>query len=200
MGVGLGAFAARPAWADTGSSGVPAPAAAPGAVVVTSDPVAIEQEEVMSAPFTVVGVDKADRRLVVQSPDGARSTVNVSPNAPGFETLKKGDQVELDYYKSSVLTLAPSGGASPNAPATPSRTSAEAGQSGGHQVTTSGRVTFVDQAKGTVEITTPDGRPQTLFVRDPAVRRQMRSFRPGDRITATYSEPVAVGLRRAAAK
>ncbi|HEY6477207.1 MAG TPA: hypothetical protein VI456_11545 [Polyangia bacterium] len=199
MGLGLGAFAVTGARAETGNAG-----ATSGSSTATGSPVAFEQQEVMSAPFSVESIDRANRRVVVQSPDGARSTVNVTPDAPGFDTLKKGDQVELDYFKSSVVSLAPSGAASSGAPAAPTRTSTQAGQAGGHaeshQVTSSARVTFVDNEKGTVEITTPDGRPQTLFVQDPAVRKQMRSFRPGDRIIATYVEPVAVGLRRAAAK
>jgi cold shock CspA family protein len=201
MGLGLGGFAMTGARAEMGNASGPAPGTRSISSTATGSPMAIEQQEVTSAPFTVESTDRASRRVVVQSPDGARSTINVAPNAPGLDTLKKGDQVELDYYKSSVVSLAPSGAASAGASAAPTRTSSTpAVQVGGHQVTTSARVTFVDNDKGTVEITTPDGRPQTLFVQDPAVRKQMRSLHPGDRITVTYTEPVAIGLRPAAAK
>jgi cold shock CspA family protein len=204
LGLGLGTFAVTGARAESGSSGATSPGATSGSRMATDNPVAFEQEEVVSAPFTVESIDRAGRRVVVQSPDGARSTVNVSPNAPGLDTLKKGDQVELDYYKSSVVSLAPSGAsagpaATLNRTATGTPPATPAGPTGSHQVTTSAQVTYVDNAKGTIEITTPDGRPQTLFVQDPAIRKQMRSLHPGDRVTATYSEPMAVGLKRAAA-
>jgi hypothetical protein len=201
MSLGLGAFATNGVRADTGHSGGMASGATSGSSTVPGDnPVAFEQEEAMSAPFTVESIDQANRRLVVQSPDGTRSTVTVPPNTAGFDTLKKGDQVALDYYKSSVLSLTPSGGPAAGAPAAPNQTSTPMGQAGSHKVTTLARVANVDNNKGTVEITTPDGMPQTLFVQDPAMRKQMRSLRTGDRITATYTEPVAVGLRRTAAK
>jgi hypothetical protein len=53
----------------------------------------------------------------------------------------------------------------------------------------------VDRENGTLQITTPGGQPQTLLVREPAERRQLRSLRPGDTVVVTYPQPVAVGLR-----
>jgi hypothetical protein len=204
MGLGLGPFAVGIARADTGHMGPSAPSQAAGAAPsagTNTNPVAVEQEEVMSAPFTVESIDRANRRVVVESPDGARSTVNVSPNAPGFDTLKRGDQVELDYYKSSVLSLAPArtpGAASSSTAPAPASTGTHAAK--GHQVTTSARVTLVDNEKETIQVTTPDGRPQTLFVQDPTLQRQMLTLKPGDSVQVTYTEPTAVGLRRATAK
>jgi cold shock CspA family protein len=205
VGLGLGPFAVGMARADTGNQGATAPGQAattapPGAM--NDNPVAIEQEEVMRAPFTVESIDRANRKVVVQSPNGARSTVNVSPDAQGFDTLKRGDQVELDYYKSSVLSLAPSRPSATPSPSSTAPAPANAGMRGnrGHEVTTSARVTYVDNDQETIQVTTADGRPQTLFVRDPALQRQMRTLKPGERVQVTYTEPTAVGLRQAPAK
>jgi len=57
------------------------------------------------------------------------------------------------------------------------------------------RVSEVDRDNGTLQITTANGEPQTLLVRGPAERRQLRSLRPGDTVVVTYPQPVAVGLR-----
>lgn len=207
MGLGLGPFAVGVARADAGNMGATAPGRAAGAApggaapagAMNDNPVAIEQEEVMRAPFTVESIDRANRKVVVQSPDGARSTVNVAPDAQGFDTLKRGDQVELDYYKSAVLSLAPSRpSAAPSSSTAPAPASAGMHGNKGHQVTTSARVTYVDNDKETIQVTTPDGRPQTLFVQDPTLQRQMRALKPGDRVQVTYTEPTAVGLRPAA--
>jgi hypothetical protein len=39
-----------------------------------------------------------------------------------------------------------------------------------------------------------------LFVQDPTLQRQMLTLKPGDSVQVTYTEPTAVGLRRATAK
>ena len=127
-------------------------------------------------------------------------TVRVAPAVEGFDKLQKGDQVELDYYASTVLSFGPTNAAA----ATDGAGGAYAGQRsgprcGGHAVDHHrGARDRGGQERGTLQITTPDGLPQTLLVRDPAGRRQLRSLSPGDTVVVTYAEPVAVGLRKGA--
>jgi hypothetical protein len=58
----------------------------------------------------------------------------------------------------------------------------------------------IRDARGTIQFTTAAGKPQTLHVRDHALQRQLRRLKPGDRVTVTYFEPVAVGIRPNASK
>ena len=126
-------------------------------------------------------------------------TVRVAPTVEGFDKLEKGDQVELDYYASTVLSFGPTNTPAAEAQEAPTRASAPAlGAVGAPPITTAARVTTVDKNGGALQITTPDGLPQTLLVRDPAGRRQLRSLSPGDTVVVTYAEPVAVGLRKGA--
>ena len=156
--------------------------------------------EATTASFSVERIDRSNRSMVVQGPDGSRMTVRVSPTVEGFDKLEKGDQVELDYYASTVLSFGPSNtAAAAQAQEAPTRASAPAlGTMGAPPITTAARVIAVDKNGGALQITTPDGLPQTLLVRDPAARRQLRSLGPGDTVVVTYAEPVAVGLRKGA--
>ena len=156
--------------------------------------------EATTASFSVERIDRANRSMVVQGPDGSRMTVRVAPTVEAFDKLEKGDQVELDYYASTVLSFGPTNTPAAEAQEAPTRASAPAlGAVGAPPITTAARVTTVDKNGGALQITTPDGLPQTLLVRDPAGRRQLRSLSPGDMVVVTYAEPVAVGLRKGGA-
>jgi hypothetical protein len=153
--------------------------------------------EATTGSFTVERIDRSNRSMVVQDRDGARMTVRVAATVEGFDKLEKGDQVELDYFASTVLSFGPTNAAAAEAQEAPTRANAPAlGAVGAPPITTPARVTAVDKNGGTLQITTPNGQPQTLLVRDPAARRQLRSLSPGDTVVVTYAEPVAVGLRK----
>jgi hypothetical protein len=188
LGLGAAPFAA--ARADTSSSGA-ASSSAPA-------PVAVQSEEVIRSPFTVEQIDRTNRRLVVVGRDGAQSTVTISPDAKGFDALKPGDQVALDYYKASVLELHPAAGAAPAHPEQMQHMSAGTGSAGmSHRITVTGQLQAVDPQQGTLRVESVDRQPQTLYVQDPTLKRQLRTLRPGDQVTVTYTEPFAVGLHLA---
>ena len=155
--------------------------------------------EATTASFSVERIDRSNRSMVVQSTNGSEMTIRVAATVEGFDKLEKGDQVELDYYASTVLSFGPTNTAAAQAQEAPTRASAPAlGTMGTPPITTAARVTGVDKNGGALQITTPDGLPQTLLVRDAAERRQLRSLAPGDTVVVTYAEPVAVGLRKGA--
>jgi hypothetical protein len=200
--LGLGAAPLPGARADTGASGTAssdAPAAAtPAPSGSTAAPVGVERGEVIRAPFTVEQTDRANRRLVVVGSDGARSTVTISRDARGFDDLHPGDRVVLDYYKASVLELHPAGGGAAAHPEQLQHMSVGASSPGmSHRITATGKVLAVDPQQGTLRVESVDRQPQTLYVQDPALKRQLRSLKPDDQVTVTYTEPIAVGLRLA---
>lgn len=65
--------------------------------------VGFASEEVETAPWTVERVDKQNRSLVLRASDGTQNTVNIPAGTPGFDSLKKGDQIQLDYYEAAVV-------------------------------------------------------------------------------------------------
>jgi hypothetical protein len=62
-----------------------------------------EEEEVQTAPWTVQRIDQKNHDLVLRAPDGTQSTVNIPAGTPGFDSLKKGDQIQLDYFEAAVV-------------------------------------------------------------------------------------------------
>ena len=189
LGLGFGVGTDAHADADNVEAAPPQPSS-------VGDPSA---SEATTASFSVERIDRSNRTMVVQSTSGSEMTIRVAATVEGFDKLEKGDQVELDYYASTVLSFGPTNTAAAQAQEAPTRASAPAlGTMGTPPITTAARVTGVDKNGGALQITTPDGLPQTLLVRDAAARRQLRSLAPGDTVVVTYAEPVAVGLRKGA--
>lgn len=152
--------------------------------------------ETTTASFAVENVDRTNRLMVVRSPDDSQMTVRVAPTVEGFDELRKGDQVELDYYPATVLSFGPDKAPALRPSQSPTRASAPPlGPAAAQVITTRARVAAVDRDNGTLQITTPDGQPQTLLVREPAERRHLRSLGPGDTVVVTYPQPVAVAVR-----
>jgi hypothetical protein len=194
MGLAVPDSTAAPAAAET-SAVIAEEIPAKGDPAATA-PLPGAPEEIMGAPFTVESVDRANRSLVVRSPDGLRTTIQVAPAAQGLESVGRGDRITLDYYQASLVSLggSPRGTAAGGA-ATPTRANAPVlGAAGGRQLTQKAHVTGVDGQNGTLEITTRDGEPHTLVVRDPAARMRLQSLAEGDEVTVTYTEAVAVGV------
>ena len=66
-------------------------------------PVGFAEEEVETGPWTVERIDKQSRDMVLRAADGTQKTVNIDTGTPGFDSLKKGDRVELDYFDAAVI-------------------------------------------------------------------------------------------------
>jgi hypothetical protein len=66
-------------------------------------PVGFAEEEVTSGPLTVERIDKTKRNLVVRAPDGTQNTLDIPTGTPGFDSLKKGDTVQIDYFAAEVF-------------------------------------------------------------------------------------------------
>jgi hypothetical protein len=151
--------------------------------------------EATTAPFSIENIDRTSRLLVVRSPDGSRMTVKVAPTVAAFDDLERGNRVELDYYPAAVLSFGAANSPAAQMQEAPTRANAPPlGPAAGQVITTPARVTAVDKTNGELQITTADGQPQTLLVREPAERRELRSLRPGQTVVVTYAQPVAVGL------
>jgi hypothetical protein len=193
MGLAVPDSAATSGAADT--SAVATPQLPVGGTPAALDRLPGQPGELMGAPVSVESIDSANRLLIVRSPSGSRTTVRVVPTAAEFDTVKPGEQVLLDYYPSSLVSLgaepsvAAAGDEAPTRANAPVLTAAGAGQ-----LTAKARVTDVDSTAGALEITTAGGNPHAVTALDPATRSQLRSLHDGDRVTVTYTEAVAVGV------
>jgi hypothetical protein len=158
-------------------------------------PVAYE-EELVTVPVTVENIDKQARTIVVRAPDGAHSTVKVPEDVQGLDRLKKGEKIDLTYYKAVAVSVVP-GGSSAAVAAQPKsdtkRTSASPSHSGGKRVTSSATVTSVNK-NGSVEVKNQNGESQTVTAKDASVEKSLQGLQPGDVIQIIYTEAVATSL------
>jgi hypothetical protein len=58
---------------------------------------------------SIIGIDNIDRSVLLKADDGAQTWVHVPESVAGFERLKMGDKVNVDFYQSLAISLAPSG-------------------------------------------------------------------------------------------
>jgi hypothetical protein len=153
--------------------------------------------DVITATATVQAVDVADRSVTLQMPDGTDLSVNVPPDVPNLDRLQTGDKIDITYMDSVAVALQPPGSTPPQA-----TVQQESGQLGGGQgrytverTTVTAKVVSVDQKKNKITFEGPQGKKQTVKVKDKAVQKQLGSLQPGQSVQVTYTEAVAMSLR-----
>jgi hypothetical protein len=145
---------------------------------------------------TVEGVDAANRMLVLRGPKGEGVTMDVSDEVRNLPQLKAGARVIVTYAQALALELRKDilGGArfepAGAGHATPTGRSADGI---GRVVKVVADVSLVNISKQTVTLRGPTQRV-TLKLRDAA---QLKDITAGDRVTATYTEALAVAVRAA---
>jgi hypothetical protein len=185
-GLALGAVTMDgPVFAQTGTQGAQGSAGSQAA-----PPPAALEEELVTIPVTVDGIDKKNRTMTVRTADGERIPLTVGPDVQNFDSLKKGDKVDIDYYRAVAVRVIPGGAAAGTASQT---TTAPGGK--GPQATSSGHVTSVNRSEHTMKVKGDHGKSQTMSVRDPSVQDQLQGVKPGDVVEVTYTEAVVAAIR-----
>jgi hypothetical protein len=172
-GVALGLVATHATWAQT-----PTPAAV--------------EEDLVTIPVTVEDIDKKNRTMTVRTADGDRIPLTVPADVQGFDKLKKGEKIDIDYYRAVAVRVVPAGGAG-TASQTANAPAAQGGK--GPQMTGSGHVTSVNRSDNTAKVKEQNGKTQTMSVRDPSVQNEVQAIKPGDLVEITYTEAVLAAIR-----
>jgi hypothetical protein len=153
-------------------------AAAPAAV----------QEELVTIPVTVEEIDKKSRTMTVKTAEGEKIPLSVSPDVQEFDKVKKGDKLDIDYYRAVAVRVLPSeGGGTSKAP------TAAGGK--GKEMTTSSQVVSVNDRDKTMKVKDANGKSNTVSVQDPAMQKHVKTLKPGDVVEITYTEAVLAGIR-----
>lgn len=191
--VGLGGCAEKAA--------KPAPEAAAAAPAPAPKP-AIEAARVVQLTATVVSIDYKTRHVTLKGEDGKTKTLVVPEDkVPNFKQIKKGDQVNVDYFESLTLELEKAGTPlqAPTVVTESDRAAPGQRPSGGvaAAVTASAKITKIDKAAGVVTLVGAKGKTIELPVKDPAV---FDKIKVGDVVRATYVEAVAVAVEKPGSK
>jgi hypothetical protein len=174
-------LAATPAFAE------PSPDQAGGTPVT-------QKSSTTHATGTIAAIDKSSRTVTVKGESGEKRAIQVGPEVTGFDKLKVGDKVDVEYTESVGISMLPPGtkpSASEKAGAM--KTGKGAGAVG-RQMTVSAKVMSVDPAANTVTFKGPKGNIETVDVQDPDNQARLSSLKPGQVLQFTYTEAMAVSI------
>jgi hypothetical protein len=149
----------------------------------------------------VIGVDQKHRLLALEGDDGGRMVLPVAEEFRDFERARVGDQVVVSYTEAIAWQVKPSDKGAPGVSTRETLSNPRAGEAPGgaieRAITITATITAFDVARGTVTLTGPQGRSNTLKAYRPA---DLGKIRVGDLVDITYSEALAVGMRQEAKK
>lgn len=175
------ALAASPAFADTGAD-------QGGGTPMTS------KSATMHATGTISAIDKSARIVTVKTDAGEKRSVQVGPEVTGFEKLKTGDKVDVEYTESVAVSMLPPGSKPSSSDKAAAMKTGKGAGAAGRQVSISAKVVSVDPAANTITFKGPKGNIETVDVQDPDNQAKLSSIKPGQVMQFTYTEATAVSV------
>ena len=141
--------------------------------------------------LTVVSIDAAQRKLVLQHPDGKLFTCTVGPAVTRFNQIKVGDLIKATVVKQSSVSLDKAGtlqsaSESASAVAVPG---ADPGVKTVDTLTYTAKVLAIDLVGHQATLQMADGQTKTIKVREAV---NLADFNPGDTVSVRISETTTV--------
>jgi len=144
-----------------------------------------------------VAIDRVDRNVTIQGPDGNVVTVEVSHAARNFDQIEIGNQVKVEYYEAVAMYVGKEG-AKPEAVAGLITARAPEGEKPAsvavETVDVSATVQAIDKKKRTVTLKGPDGKLVTAKV-DKSVEG-FDTLKVGDSIHVRFTEAIAISVEK----
>ena len=126
-----------------------------------------EQSRLTHMTATITAIDRSDRTRDAEEPRTApKTTINVPSDVKVFDKLKTGEKVDIDYYQSLAVSLAPSG-SKPSMSERRGRAVDMGGGVRGREVMVTAEVVSVDPSANTVTFKGPKGNLRTVHVEQP---------------------------------
>ncbi|TAK09963.1 MAG: hypothetical protein EPO39_01375 [Candidatus Manganitrophaceae bacterium] len=140
----------------------------------------------------VKAIDKANRLVTLQTPDGQTKTIQVPEEARNFDRIKIGDKVTIDYLQTMAVAIRKAGEPKPPSARATVEVAPKGEKPSGKVVKThemTANVEAVDPAQHTVTLKGPEGNSQTFAV-DPRV--PLEKINVGDKVDVQYTEALAL--------
>src|SRR5262245_24538921 len=145
---------------------------------------------------TVEKIDAANRVLTLKGPEGNVMDVSVSPAVKRFDQVKVGDRLTITYTESLVIGVAKADASSPLGVSYEESTKPAPGVKPAGVIARRVQATVVvdkvDAKAGSVTVHTSDGSTEVFNVSD---AKKLEGINPGDKITITYKDAVAVSVK-----
>jgi hypothetical protein len=149
---------------------------------------------------TIKAIDTPSRTVTLDGPNGL-VTVKVGKEAKRFSELKVGDKVTVSYYQGLAAQMKHGDAAKAAAPVGSEFGSANnnsPGGIGGVSVTTTVIIQAIDLTTNTVSFKRADGSVHAVEVKNPNMKKFIKTLKPGDAVEVTYTESLAIDVQPAA--
>jgi cold shock CspA family protein len=153
--------------------------------------------QLVHAVATVKGINRGTRSVTLKKDDGEETSIYVPEAVKGFDTLKLGDKVDVDFYESLAISMAPTG-TKPSMSERKGQSVDIGGGVTGREMKMSAEVVSVDPSANTVTFKGPKGNMRTVYVADAALQQKLASIKPGQVVQFDYTEATAATIRPAA--
>jgi hypothetical protein len=162
-------------------------------------PTATEQMPVGEAAVvkvrgTIAAIDKENRTVTLQGPQGRRLTIDVR-DPRRLDEVNVGDPVVIAYFEALAVQVRKAGTATSGMTVEEARVGSKPGETPGgaigREITVTAAVTAVDRKAQTVTIRGPHGHEETIKVRDP---KHLEGVEAGNLVELTYIQALAVTL------
>jgi hypothetical protein len=150
----------------------------------------------VEARANVTAIDRETRMVTLKTEAGDTLVVEAGPEIKNFDKIVVGDVVKATYTESVAFQLVPKGETAGGATQTVQRI--PGGAEVADQVTTSFKVASVDPATNVLWVTLPTGETKKINVQDPEAQKRLKNLSPGNVVSVTYTESVALQLEKLA--
>jgi Cu/Ag efflux protein CusF len=146
---------------------------------------------------TVAAIDKEQGTVTLKGPK--RTVMLEVRDRQKLDVIKVGDPVVALYVEALVIQLRKAGTVAPSVTARETRVSSQPGETPGgavgREISLTAAITAIDRKAHTVTIKGPEGRTETVTMKDP---RNLDVAKVGDLVDITYTQALAVSLDKPA--
>jgi hypothetical protein len=145
---------------------------------------------------TVTGIDTAQRRVTLVSPDGTKSTFKAGPEVINFDQIRVGDQVKVTMMEELIVSLREEGMPRNDGQTVEIALAPKGAKPGGfiaNTVEVTARVKSIDLKRHRATLQFPDGKSKTVAVR-PDV--DLTKVKLGEEVVILTTEAMAIVVER----
>jgi hypothetical protein len=157
--------------------------------------------KISAVTATVESIDLATRMVTIVGPDGKSFVVHADEQVRNLAQIKAGDKVTVEYYEGLIAEIGPTGTAPDEVKGATVVGRAPLGESPAgavaKAVTATVVIEHVDLIRNVVQFKGPLGKTRIVKVMEPEFRTMLKKLKPGDQVTLTYFEALAVSVKPA---
>lgn len=144
-----------------------------------------------NATLKVTKIDKGNRMITFADPRGGTFDVKAGPDV-NLDKVRAGQMLDVTYYQEVAVSVSKPGQAVPMT----RQTTTNRGGVTARQTTITAQIISVDKENNTVRVKDPsNGQMHTLEVTDPSIQQRLSTVQPGDNLTISYTQAVAVAAQ-----